>query len=107
MTNGKELILRARQQGVPVSDDFMGSFKFADLNVVADALEVEFGCKITGEHVVAPENGWYFIDWAKGTICLQSTIMPDCKVTIPLTDRADMEPFVNDLCASGLWRVWG
>lgn len=108
VTNSKELLLRAQLQGVPVSEAFFAANKWRNLNACADALESEYPVWVSGSNVLPKENGWYFIDYTKPTIKLQSTIQPKAFVTLPITgDTPNTEALVNDLCASGLYRVWG
>lgn len=105
VTNSKELMLRARQAGVPVSDQFFTAHLRDPLNVCADELEdayAGFNLKIRGENVVTKDSGWFWLQPDLGCK-LQSTIQPQSFVTLPPGN----EPLVNDLIASGLYRYWG
>ena len=101
MTNSKELMLRARSLGVDVTDEFIATHQYQRSNDVADALEATYGIKVVGENVFPPEI-WYV--WADGQrpVKLQSTIQPQAFVTVPHGNH----DLVNDLCESGLYRVW-
>lgn len=104
LTNSKELMLRVRHAGVPVSDEFHAAHAWDNMSACATHLEdayPDFGLKIMGDRVMARDNGWFWIQPQLATK-LQSTIQPDSFVTLPPGN----EPLVNDLVSSGLYRFW-
>lgn len=104
LTNGKELMLRCIQAGVSVSPQFFEAHQWEPINKCADELEdayAGFSLKIKGEHVVAKDNGWFWVADDAG-VKLQSTIQPESFVTLPPGNEA----LVNDLVSSGLYRFW-
>lgn len=109
VTNGRELCLRAAHAGVPVTDQFISIHGRGRSNDVADALESQYGIKVTGEHVVTPETGLYWFPPDTRGVVLQSTIQPDAKFRIPRggMDFSRFSSFVYDLTDSGLYRIWG
>lgn len=110
VTNGRELCLRAAHAGVPVTDQFISIHGRGRSNDVADALEAEYGIKVTGEHVVTPETGLYWFSPDIRGVVLQSTIQPDARFRIPRDPKMTwmrFEEFIFDLTNSGLYRIWG
>lgn len=107
LSNSRELMARIQHAGIQIPQETIDQHAYSPMNDAADAIEAACGIVITGENVVPVENGWYFVDWSAPFVKLQSTIQPECFVTIPMRQDYEDGVIVNDLCASGLWRVWG
>lgn len=104
LTNSKELMLRTRHTGVPVSEEFFKAHAWDNMSVCATELEDAYGgfnLKVMGDRVLTRDNGWFWIQPQLATK-LQSTIQPDSFVTLPPGN----ESLVNDLVDSGLYRFW-
>lgn len=107
LSNSRELMARIQHAGIQIPQETIDQHAYSPMNDAADAIEAACGIVITGENVVPVESGWYFLDTQRPSYRLQSTIQPDCFVTLPSSGSVEDDLLVNDLCASGLWRVWG